>query len=394
MNICVFNIRENNPFIGGVERVSYTLISEWAKYTNVICISAIQSRIEVSYQSLCPEFFLPNSNILSQENIDFVISKIKQYKIHIIINQGSVFEDLCNLCYTIRKECPVKLVTAVHYAPNQMNIAAENNFFIKLRVNSWKKCLKECLLFCNYYLRNKRKFKKHERLSIRTIAHNSDSIVILSQYYMIEYARYISRKDREKISIIPNPLEEIKENLKFPAKKNQIIYVGRLEYGLKRVDRLLLIWEKIAGNFPQWNFVVVGDGGIRKELENYVEKKRIPRIHFAGFQNPDSYYLESAILCMSSSSEGFAMVLLEAQKNYCVPIAYDSFGAVEDIISSGKTGEIVSSFDENEYMKKLMHLMRDTNYREMLAKEAYLSVTRYKASTIAKQWILLFEKLK
>ena len=110
--------------------------------------------------------------------------------------------------------------------------------------------------------------------------------------------------------------------------------------------------------------------------------------------NPDSYYLESAILCMSSSSEGFGMVLLEAQKNYCVPIAYDSFGAVEDIISSGKTGEIVSSFDENEYMKKLMHLMRDTNYREMLAKEAYLSVTRYKASTIAKQWILLFEKLK
>lgn len=395
MNICIFDLRENNPFIGGVERVSYTLIKEWVKYSDVICISAYRSQINIDYKPLCPEFFLPNKlKIVCQENMDFVLSIIKQYKIDVVLNQGSVFDDLCELCYNVRNGSSVKLITAIHYAPHQMNIAAENNFFIRLRMNSWIRFLKEVLYIMNYYALGKRRLIMQERLSIQRITRNSDKVVILSKHYLRDYCRYIPKNDYKKFFVIPNPLNDINKDLKFPYKRNQIIYVGRLEFGLKRVDRLLRIWERIAADFPKWNFVIVGDGGIRKDLEKYAYIKKIPRIQFVGFQDPYSYYLDSSILCMSSSVEGFGMVLLEAQKNYCVPIAYGSFGAINDIIESGKTGEIVSPFSEDEYVEKLMHLMNDSLYRENLAREAFRSVSRYEASIIAKQWITMFEKIK
>ena len=73
MNICIINIRENNPYIGGVERVSYLLGQYWINNgQNVIFLSCNKSNIQKSYFTNCKELFLPDSkNIFSEENIAF-----------------------------------------------------------------------------------------------------------------------------------------------------------------------------------------------------------------------------------------------------------------------------------------------------------------------------------
>ena len=59
MNICIVNIHENNPYIGGVERVSFELGHDWIKKGhNVFFLSQYKSTIKKSYQSLCKELFL------------------------------------------------------------------------------------------------------------------------------------------------------------------------------------------------------------------------------------------------------------------------------------------------------------------------------------------------
>ena len=39
--------------------------------------------------------------------------------------------------------------------------------------------------------------------------------------------------------------------------------MGRLELGLKRVDRLIKIWSVLEPEFSEWEFVIVGDGDYR-----------------------------------------------------------------------------------------------------------------------------------
>ena len=89
MNICIVNIHENNPYIGGVERVSFELGHDWIKKGhNVFFLSQYKSTIKKSYQSLCKELFLPNSDKAdAMVNVEYCIALLKKYNINIILNQ-------------------------------------------------------------------------------------------------------------------------------------------------------------------------------------------------------------------------------------------------------------------------------------------------------------------
>lgn len=68
-------------------------------------------------------------------------------------------------------------------------------------------------------------------------------------------------------------------------------------------------------------------------------KLNLRNIEFKGTQPSEPYYAESSVLCMTSTYEGFPMVLIEAQQYGCVPMAFDSFEAVHDIIEDGENGD-------------------------------------------------------
>ena len=94
---------------------------------------------------------------------------------------------------------------------------------------------------------------------------------------------------------------------------------------------------------------------------------------------------------MTSIFEGFPMCLTEAMQFGCVPIAFDSFSAVYDIIKSGETGELVKSFNKKKYVEKLIHLIEDETYRKKLSKNAFQYIKRYDIENILPKWINLFK---
>ena len=67
---------------------------------------------------------------------------------------------------------------------------------------------------------------------------------------------------------------------------------------------------------------------------------------------------------MTSAYEGWPMTLMEAMQNGCVPIVFDSFKAVYDIVDSDINGVIVSNGDMDTYHRELVRLMSDDNYRD------------------------------
>lgn len=81
-----------------------------------------------------------------------------------------------------------------------------------------------------------------------------------------------------------------------------------------RVDRLLRIWSLVEANFPDWELKVVGDGRERRNLEKEAAGLGLHRVRFCGHSTRvEEHYATAAILCLTSSFEGWGLVLVEAQ---------------------------------------------------------------------------------
>lgn len=395
MNICIVNIHENNPYIGGVERVSFELGHDWIKKGhNVFFLSQYKSTIKKSYQSLCKELFLPNSDKAdAMVNVEYCIALLKKYNIDIILNQGGIYPGLCELIRLIKSNTEIKVVTSIHCAPLCKITDIDNSFFIKEKLGkSIRKWLIDIGLYMRYVLYKKQLLINAEKNDLKRISTFSETIVCLSPSFLVTFQELLGNPDTTQLIAIPNPIKRIDKPLMLKKQKS-IIYVGRLEFGLKRIDRLIKIWAKTEHLFPDWEFRIVGDGENRHLFEKMACKLGLKRIYFEGFQEPDKYYADSPIICLSSSSEGFGMVLVEALRYQCVPIAYNSFAALSDIVINNVNGYCIPAFNENAFVKQLHHLMKNEDERNRLASNHAITLDKFAFDKISKRWLDVFEEL-
>lgn len=394
MNICILNHRENNPYIGGVEKISYTLAHLWKdRGYSVIFLSLQKSEIIKEYHSDCDEFFLPNNdNVCSIENRKFIMEIFHKYQISIVINQANVFPKVCALARMIKQNFPIKLITTIHYAPLFELAGIENNFFLSTK-KGIKNNLFSLLLFLRYYCYQKRNLIRVEAKRLQDTASYSDFVVCLSEKFIPAFRKLLAFPIYyDKLVAIPNTVE-LTKNIDSSKKKKQVLYVGRLEYGLKRVDRILEIWKGIETEFKDWNLCIVGDGNSLESLKQLAKTYKLENISFEGFRDPKIYFAESSIFCLTSSSEGFGLVLVEALMAKCVPIVYNSFLSVTDIIENGTNGILIKPFKKKSFIAELKKLMVDSSERERLAQNNMVTLKKFEPSVILNQWDNLFSKL-
>lgn len=398
MNICIANTQEFNPLIGGVERVSSILAQEWiALGHKVIFVAQIKSRYSTHYVSVAMQYFLPNQETAdSFENQQFLNDLIVDNNIEILINQAANLSGFTKLCTnTCANLSGVSLTSVIHFAPFADLIIQGNNFFIYqqlgFKISQW---LRQLLLNVRFNLYRKKQLLTEEQSYYKHLCRWSDAVVMLSDNFKSVVQDVVDKDSAQKVVAFSNPINNEQINLSIDDKRKQLLYVGRLIYGQKRVDRLIKIWDKLYKAYPQWELVIVGDGDYRYSFEKMVSDREIPNVRFEGFKEPEEYMSQAAILCMTSSTEGFGMVLVEAQQHGCVPIAYDSFGSVRDIIEDGKNGVLVKPFSQKEYVAKLRQLMDDKELRQQMASNGLESVKRFDSQKIARQWIELFENIR
>lgn len=162
--------------------------------------------------------------------------------------------------------------------------------------------------------------------------------------------------------------------------------VGRLDNPSKGVDRLLRIWEKVEKTYPDWHLDIVGDGPDADMLKDSAQKLGLSRIAFHGFQNPEPYYSRASVFCMTSTFEGFGLVLVEAMQHGCVPVAFDSYPAVRDIISHGENGILVPPFQEEIYSNALTSLINNPGELEKFSRHSLVTSRNFSSSNLAARW--------
>ena len=132
---------------------------------------------------------------------------------------------------------------------------------------------------------------------------------------------------------------------------------------------------------------MVGDGPERIKVESYIKNNKLTRVQLEGFQsNVSDYYKRASILCMTSIFEGFPLTLPEAMSNGVIPIAFNSFAAISDIIDHKNNGILINPFNTRIYTENLIKLIEQPTYRKQLAKNATLKAQNFLPNLIWNKW--------
>lgn len=385
MNILFVSPTPFHPFRGGVGRVTYTLTKEFQKRGYQIFYLHqswyMEDRKQFEYPATVAIF--PSKDIFDSQNIKFYHDFILANRIDIIINQDGLYEG--SYLFLNSGNIIVKKISVIHNNPI-INYDYLWSDACRLKNNKIIEKIKRVGRCCLFY-RTKLKMLRHLKVHYQFIEKNSDKIILLSDRY-VKSLKKIGLNCPKKIYSISNP-NTYENILERPQKRHEIIYIGRLST-VKRIDRLLKIWSNIYKEFPDWNLLIVGDGEESCSLKIKAKKLNLKRVSFMGFQDPRPFYERASIICMTSDYEGFPMVLTEAMQFGCVPVVYNSFEAIEDIVKSGFTGELIHPFNEKEFIYKIKNLMKDDLYLDTLSKNAFHYVKKYDVKNIVDQWVKLF----
>lgn len=205
--------------------------------------------------------------------------------------------------------------------------------------------------------------KRNISAKYREYYEKSDALVLLSERFKKNFIKISKIKDQDKLYAISNPNSYSIKATSYTKKGKTVLFVGRLDFQ-KRVDRLLKIWNLLYKEFPDWKLEIIGDGPDKSFYEGYMNKLKLKNVEFVGRRNPEEYYKKSSILCMTSSHEGFGMVLTEALQYKVIPVAYKSYESIEDIIINGKNGFTITPFSTKEFYNTLRRIMSDSKLRD------------------------------
>lgn len=365
------------PTCGGTERVTYILAHELERRGHrCMYLSWVRNNSKVCDPTI-PSFQLPNYKSLNnRENEIFLHDIIQKEEVDVIINQGAMSFDAVFISKRYFPE--VSVVSCIHYNLFGAHSHLKDVFRVGFVTHKYGMFgyFSRLLLLPYYKYKNKALLETH----YRNILCYSDKVVLLSEYDKQDYPT----ECKEKLSVITNPVT-LSGCKQIPNKRKKILWVGRMA-PQKRLDYLLRAWQLIHTKYLEWELDILGEGECLSYCKQLAQKRQLKNIFFRGRVDPVPYYKEAAIFCLTSTYEGFGLVLTEAMAYGCVPIAFDSFACVKEIISDGSTGFLIRPFDVEQYAKQLETLMINEHLRMQLAEQGMKSLGRFSIERIADKW--------
>jgi N-acetylglucosaminyldiphosphoundecaprenol N-acetyl-beta-D-mannosaminyltransferase len=205
---------------------------------------------------------------------------------------------------------------------------------------------------------------------------------------------YMAKQDKCKCIFIPNMLDYIPEK-KSSLNSNNIISIGRFSKEKGFVD-LIDVFSEVHKKYPDWKLNLVGDGTEYQSVVSRIAEHDINgSVILHGFQDKEyinNLLLNSSIYVMTSYTESFGLVLIEAM-NFGIPcIAFDSAEGANDIIDHGKNGYLIKDRSKQAMANKIISLIESKTIRKRLGKEAINTSKKYYPDEITKKWLKLFGK--
>ena len=177
-----------------------------------------------------------------------------------------------------------------------------------------------------------------------------------------------------KVHVLYNGVE--RKLKKFPKKKKEVLFVGRL-VPEKGVELYVDVIKKIANNFPDWQFDLIGSFRLGDDTNkgSFVSeviakfKKIGNQTRFHGFKNQDFVQEKmksaSIIVIPSIWEEPYGLVAAEAMSNGTAIIASD-IGGIPEIVK--KNGILIEKINRLKLQDALQRLISNSEKLKILQK--------------------------
>ena len=397
MNILFVTNKNINPVIGGIERITYVLAVGFSQLHGHRCFSAFTQRLDDTKTPFEKELLLK-----AGRETPMLADFIRENGVSVVIAQGSdaaVNAIVREIHAAVATVPGCKMLFVFHNMPGfeytkmSMDVLCYRIFHGQDVAYNFK-----YLAFQTLQSLLKPLIQKQMHGKYWPAYDAADRVVLLTEGFIPDYARCAGVPVDNKFCSISNALTF---NDRFPMeqydnkKRNEVLWVGRFDDKHKRLSEALHIWKIVeaSGRFPDWKLRIVGYGPDEAYYRHLVARLGLKNVSFEGKTESRPFYQSASLYMMTSAFEGFGLVITEALQSAVVPLAYDTFASLHDIIEDGCNGFIVQDHDRQSYADRLQSLMADKDLRLQMVEHGMALIDKFSVENITQQWNQLFESL-
>ncbi len=347
--------------IGGIERVLSTKLQYWSKQPNVeLYIITYNQLLRPLAYALPPNCKHIDCGIQYHSGMSYFHPK----------NWAVIYKH-ANVLKGVLKNIQPSIIVSCSYTPDQ--------FFLPFIRPKGSKLVKEI---------HASGFQIHTGLKryLHQLFKAYDILVVLNTFEQAYFKSY-------KTKVIPNclPPYDAPQSLK----TNKVVFAGRLA-PVKQLEQLIDIWSAIEHLCPDWVFELYGNGSedYEAQLKALVKKMQLKNLHFMGsHQQLNDVYNQASILVLSSATECFPMVILEAMQHGVVVISYDSPNGPKAMIQNGVNGILVPLNKLQAFQEALINAIGNPEQIMAISEATKATVKQYETDIVMPIWQKLFNSL-
>lgn len=243
----------------------------------------------------------------------------------------------------------------------------------------------------------------------RAILRRADCVVAISED-IASRVRGLEHAPR-RVARIPNGVDlsnfapasadekaRLRSQLKFPAGRKIVVYVGRLSLA-KGVMMLIEAWPELTARFPDAYLVIVGSGkgswdDCEAEIVEYVDRHGLAsHVHLAGHSDQVQDYLRAADLFVNPSDyEGFSLTLVEAL-GCALPVVTTAVGVAPEVIRDGLNGFLCPPRNKEAFAAALAEALSASDSWTSIGRLARESAGVYDLPEVVDQYVRLMRQV-
>ena len=172
---------------------------------------------------------------------------------------------------------------------------------------------------------------------------------------------YFSSKSAE----LKNCGSEIKKRLNLPTDRKIILFSGKY---ISKKNPLDLLKAFHLLNDDRFALVMVGEGELRKQMEQFIAENKLKQVYLTGFVNqseiPSYYSIADVFVMCSGMGETWGLSVNEAM-NFAKPvIVSDTTGCSKDLVKQGQNGFIFPEGDVASLAGYIREVLENDVFRE------------------------------
>lgn len=252
-------------------------------------------------------------------------------------------------------------------------------------------------LLLNYYgnenvlkVVQEHRYHNHDKKYLRTMKYgygNIDYIMALTKTLNKDYKNLFKENKKIKVITMPNMMSRNSYKQSSLDQKT-VISVSRLDSG-KRVNEIIDIASKVKD--LNWKFKIIGDGAEYNNLQKQIDDLNLNEVvELKGMLTNNEVVEEltnSSIYVMTSITEGFAIVLIEACSVGLPCVCYEIENDLSDIVKNNQNGYLIKNRNEKKYVEKLKLLMTDSSKRKIFGKKSAIIASEFSTESVTNKWI-------